>query len=144
MSTQAAAASKPEEPEEPGEHEGSKLLKEFPQNERAAVMRTVMNLTKTKELFFHFEIGFKRTAPAAISRAAEVHAPLAEHAQPPLAFPAGAPRQAAAAQAPDAAVALPAGGAGGGSGSTQSGAAVYVVVKGGSSQSPPGGYPPPP
>jgi hypothetical protein len=136
MSTQPAPEPKAEE------QEGSNVGKQgSPATERAAIMSTALKLTKTKELFFHFEIGFKRTAPASNSRAGEVQAPQGEQAvsQPVLTFPAAAPRQAAAAL--DGAVAPS---AGSGSGSSGSGGAVYVLLKGGTSQTPPDGYPPPP
>jgi len=135
MSTQAAPVTKPEGQQ--GSNPGKDCA---PASERAAITNLALKLTKTKQLFFHFEIGFKRTAPVSIGRAAEVQAPLGGEAVPqPLAFPASAPRPAAPAL--DAAAAPAAGGS---SGSTQSGAAVYVLVKGGTSQTPPDGYPPPP
>ena len=112
-------------------------------DQRLAADRAILTLTKRKEVFFHFEIGFKRTSrPKDYGRAAGVQAPQIEQAvpQPVLAFSAGAPRQPA--PAPDGGVAAQ--DATGGSGSSTSGGAVYVLLKGGTTVTPPDGYPPPP
>ena len=139
MSNPPAALNKRDEPAggNPGEDSPQAGLRPATATDNA-----ILKLTKTKEVFFHFEIGFKRTSPKVLGRAAEAQAPQIEQAvpQPVLAFSAGAPRQAAPAL--DAAVAPQA--VPGGSGSSTSGGAVYVLVKGGSTVTPPDGYPPPP
>jgi hypothetical protein len=112
-------------------------------DQRSAYDSAMLKVTKTKQVFFHFEIGFKRTSPKALGPAAEAQAPPIEQAvpQPVLAFSAGAPRQPAPAL--DAAAAPPQPVAGS-SGSSTSGGAVYVLLKGGTTVTPPDGYPPPP
>jgi hypothetical protein len=109
----------------------------------SATDSAMLKVTKTKQVFFHFEIGFKRTSPKILGRTAEAPAPPIEQAvpQPVLAFSAGAPRQAAPAL--DAAVA-PSQPVAGSSGSSTSGGAVYLLLNGGTTVTPPDGYPPPP
>lgn len=110
-------------------------------DQRLAAESAILKVTKTKQVFFHFEIGFKRTSPKVLGLAAEAQAPPIEQAvpQPVLAFSAGPPRQLAPAL--DAGVAPQA--VPGGTGSSTSGGAVYVLLKGGTTVTPPDGYPPP-
>ncbi|HXO41284.1 MAG TPA: hypothetical protein VN999_07550 [Thermoanaerobaculia bacterium] len=112
-------------------------------DQRLAADSAIWKVSKTKQVFFHFEIGFKRTSPKVVGPAPGAQAPPIEQAvpQPVLAFPAGAPRPAALAL--DAAVPPPQPVAGD-SGSSTSGGAVYVLLKGGTTVTPPDGWPPPP
>jgi hypothetical protein len=138
MSTQPATLNKRDEPSggNPGEDSSQA-------DQGRATDSAILKLTKTKQVFFHFEIGFKRTGPKAFRRAAEVQAPQIEQAvpQPVLAFSAGPLRQAAPVLDGVAASQLA---ADAGSGSSTSGGAVYVLLKGGTTVTPPDGYPPPP
>jgi hypothetical protein len=143
MNTQSASLSKAAEP--PANHPGEGSSKP---GDNPAILSTILKVTKTRALFLHFEIGFKRTAPTHSSFAADLPAGLAADlpapapqseqvvAQPVLAFSAAAPRQPPPALAGGVA-------AGGGSGSSTSGSAVYVCLKGGTTVTPPDGYPPP-
>jgi hypothetical protein len=140
MSNPPAAVNKRDEPAggNPGE--------DCPRTDQRAVTETaILKLSKTKEVFVHFEIGFKRTSPKVLGRTAVAQAPPIEAApQPVLAFPAGAPRQAALAlDAVGAPQAVPGDGSST-SGGSSSGGSVYVVLKGGSTVTPPDGWPGPP
>jgi hypothetical protein len=148
MSNPPAAVNKRDEP-------GANPGEDSPQaDQRPATGTATLKLSKTREVFLHFEIGFKRTSPKVLRRAAEVQAPQIEPAvpQPVLAFSAGAPRQAApaldAGAAPQASPAVSDSSGTGGSVSSRSRVSVYVVMKAGSTYrpetvSPPAPYPPP-
>jgi hypothetical protein len=138
MNTQPAAVPIPE-----GQGGGNPAGREKPKEGLSpATLGAILKLTKTKELFVRFEIGFKRTTPRYPGLAAEAQAPHGEPVapQPKLAFSAAAPRPAPALL--DAAAALP--GAGGAPASSSSGSSLFVQLKGGVSVTPPDGYPPPP
>jgi hypothetical protein len=138
MSTQPAPLSRPEK------QEGVTLSgHERPQEGlNPATLGAILKLTKTKELFFHFEIGFKRTTPKYLSRTTEVQAPQGEAVVPQsvLAFSAAPPRQAPTLLADGAAPQ----GVAGGSDPATSGSAGYVRLSAGITSTPPDGYPPKP
>ena len=138
MSTQPAPLPRPEEQggSNPIGHERSK------ESLNPATLGAILKLTKTKELFFHFEIGFKRAGPKSLGRAAEVQAPQGEAvvAQPVRAFSAAPLRQAPTLLDNGAAPQ----GVAGGSDPATSGSAGYVRLSAGITATPPDGYPPKP
>jgi len=144
MSNPPAAVNKRDEPAGGSPGESSPQA-----DQRPATGTATLKLSKTREVFLHFEIGFKRTSPKVLGRAAEVPAPQLEPAapQPVLAFSAGAPRQAAPALDASATPQPATGGSGspgtGGSDPSTSGGAFYVLLKGGETVTPPYPFPPP-
>ena len=104
--------------------------------------------SRTRRLFFHFEIGFKKTSSHVDRRADALQLHEAPVAQPVLAFSAGAPKPPA--PAPEILAALPGNPpppAGSGSGTSTSTAGAYVNLSVGETVTPPdpggGGYVPP-
>jgi hypothetical protein len=135
MSNPPAAVNKRDEPAGGNPGEDSPQANQRPANDSA-----ILKLTKTKQVFFRFEIGFKRTSPKALARAAEAQAPQLEQAGPQvLAFSAGARQAAPALDAAVAPQAVP-----GDSSSSTSGGAVYALLSGGTTVTPPDGWPLPP
>jgi len=140
MSNTPAAANKRDEPAGGNPGEDSPQADQRPAT-ATAIDPAILKLTKTKQLFLHFEIGFKRTRPKALARAAELPAAQIEQAvpQPVLAFSAGARQAAPALDAAVAPQAVP-----GDSSSSTSGGAVYALLSGGTTVTPPDGWPLPP
>ena len=132
MSTQTAAALIPE-----GQAAGNPAGR-VRSNEglNPAILGGILKLTKTKELFVHFEIGFKKTTPRVSVRAAEVPATQGEMAAPQAVH-------AVAAASPRQAPTLLDSTTSGNPGSSTTGSSLYVQLKGGVSVTPPDGYPPP-